>query len=136
MVAPIIWYLNLPREKKALKINRHSNKIQSKIGWEGFCIKEGFAQKKGADFDKIFSQKVNVLSIQIVLRLIGRLYEFVGWANECENDISSWKFGRGDVYKTTCKDFKSMVYDCWSKRSDFYSLKQAPRDGIKCLTPL
>ena len=73
----IFKIVNLPHGKKALK-----NKLVFKLKKDGSgkvvkhkarLVVKGFQQKKGIDFDEIFSPVVKMTSIRVILGLVAKL---------------------------------------------------------------
>ena len=88
---------------------------------------KGFNQKKGIDFEEIFSQMVNVSSIHVALGLIARLIL------EVEQLDVKTTFLHGDleeeIYMQQPEGFevKGKENLVCKLRKSFYGLKKAPR---------
>ena len=68
--------VELPKGKKVLmnkwgfKLKKDGDKL---VKYKAWLVVEGFSQKQGIDFDKIFSPIVKMSSIRVVLRLVASL---------------------------------------------------------------
>ena len=77
-------------------------------------VVKGFAQKKGIDFDEIFSLVVKVTSIRTILSLVV-VEDFASWTVGCKNNLSPWGFGGRDLYATAT--------GVWGQREGEFSLQ-------------
>ena len=84
--------INLPHGKKDLK-NKWVFKLKKDgsekvVKHKARLVVKGFQQKKGIDFDEIFSPVVKMISIRVILGLVAKLnLEF----DRCQDNISSWR---------------------------------------------
>lgn len=126
--------VKLPKGKKALK-NKWVYKLKKDDGklvrYKARLVVKGFTQKKGIDFDEIFSPVVKMSSIRVVLGLAATMNL------ELEQLDVKTAFLHGDldeeIYMEQPEGFKvrgkeDMV--CRLKKS-LYGLKQAPRQWYK-----
>ena len=60
-------------------------------------VVKGFAQKKGIDFDEIFSLVVKMTSIRTIFKSSGGRI-FASWTLRCKNSLSPWGVGGRDLY--------------------------------------
>lgn len=124
----------LPKGKRTLK-NKWVYKLKKDDGnlvrYKARLVVKGFSQKKGIDFDEIFSPVVKMSSIRVVLGLVASLNL------ELEQLDVKTAFLHGDleeeIYMEQPEGFKvkgkeDMV--CRLKKS-LYGLKQAPRQWYK-----
>ena len=122
--------VELPKGKKVLmnkwgfKLKKDGDKL---VKYKAWLVVEGFSQKQGIDFDKIFSPIVKISSIRVVLRLVASL------DLELQQLDVKIAFLHGDlkeeIYMDQLEGFKvkgkkHMV--CKLKKS-LYGLKQTPR---------
>ena len=127
--------VKLPKEKKALnniwvyrvKENEHSSHLR----YKGRLVVKGFTQKKGIDFDEIFSPVVKMSSIRVILGLAASL------DLEVEQMDVKTAFLHGDleeeIYMEQPEGFEvkgKENYVCRLRKS-LYGLKQAPRQWYK-----
>nr|AAV88069.1 hypothetical retrotransposon [Ipomoea batatas] len=127
-----------PKNRKALK-NRWVYRVKHEEGtsvprFKARLVVKGFSQKKGIDFDEIFSPVVKFSSIRVVLGLAARL------DIEIEQMDVKTAFLHGDldeeIYMEQPEGFKvkgKEDYVCRLKKS-LYGLKQAPRQWYKKFT--
>ena len=127
--------VKLPKGKRALK-NKWVYKVKqqehiSQPHYKARLVVKGFSQKKGVDFDEIFSPVVKISSIREVLGLATSL------DLEIEQMDVKTAFLHGDLDKEiymeqskgfTVKEKEDSV--CKLKKS-LYGLKQAPRQWYK-----
>ena len=126
--------INLPQGKKALK-NKWVFKLKKDgsgkvVKHKARLVVKGFQQKKGIDFDEIFSPVVKMTSIRVILGLVASLNL------ELEQMDVKTAFLHGDlkeeIYMQQPEGFevsdKNLV--CKLKKS-LYGLKQAPRQWYK-----
>ena len=68
--------VNLPKGKRALK-NKWAYRLKTENNshqwYQARLVVKSFAQKKGVDFEEIFSHVINMSSIQVVLGLVASL---------------------------------------------------------------
>lgn len=127
--------VKLPKGKKALK-NRWIYRLKQEENstsprFKARLVVKGFGQRKGVDFDEIFSPIVRMTSIRTVLALAATL------DLEVEQMDVKTAFLHGDlneeIYMEQPEGFKvkgKEDYVCRLKRS-LYGLKQAPRQWYK-----
>ena len=127
--------VKLPKGKKALKnkwvfrIKREEHNLQPRF--KARLVVKGFSQRKGIDFDEIFSPVVKMTSIRTVLGLAASL------DLEIEQMDVKTAFLHGnleeEIYMEQPEGFKEKGkedYVCKLKKS-LYGLKQAPRQWYK-----
>ena len=127
--------VKLPKGKKALK-NRWVYKVKqdehtSQPRYKARLVVKGFSQRKGIDFDEIFSPVVKMSSIRVVLGLVA------SQDLEIEQMDVKTAFLHGDleeeIYMEQPEGFEMKGkedYVCQLKKS-LYGLKQAPRQWYK-----
>jgi hypothetical protein len=124
------WDLvQLPSGKRALQ-NKWVYKLKEEDGGEkrykARLVVKGFTQKKGIDFDEIFSPIVKMTSIRIILILV--VVEDLYLEQLDVKNFFPWGFGGRDLYAATIgyevKGKENLV--CRLKKT-LYGLKQAPR---------
>lgn len=127
--------VTLPQGRKTLK-NKWMYKIKNEEGspqlrYKARLVVKGFGQKKGIDFDEIFSPVVKMSSIRVVLVLAGSLNLEVE-----QHDVKT-AFLHGDleeeIYMQQPEGFQVKGKEklvCKLKKS-LYGLKQAPRQWYK-----
>ena len=127
--------VELPKGKKALK-NKWVFKLKKDgsgkvVKYKARLVVKGFLQKKGVDFDEIFSPVVKMASIRIILGLVASLNL------ELEQMDVKIAFLHGDlheeIYMEQPEGFKVSEKEnlvCKLKKS-LYGLKQAPRQWYK-----
>ncbi|KAJ4718977.1 Retrovirus-related Pol polyprotein from transposon TNT 1-94 [Melia azedarach] len=127
--------VKLPKDKRALK-NKWVYRIKqeeytSQPRYKARLVVKGFSQRKGVDFDEIFSPVVKMSSIRVVLSIAASL------DLEIEQMDVKTAFLHGDlnkeIYMEQPKGFKikgKEDYVCKLKKS-LYGLKQAPRQWYK-----
>ncbi|RVX05220.1 Retrovirus-related Pol polyprotein from transposon TNT 1-94 [Vitis vinifera] len=127
--------VKLPKGKRALK-NRWVYRVKQKEHtlqprYKVRLVVKGFSQKKGIDFDEIFSPVVKMSSIRVVLGLTASL------DLEIEQMDVKTAFLHGDLDKEIymeqpegCIIKRKEDYVCKLKKS-LYGLKQAPRQWYK-----
>lgn len=124
----------LPKGKKALK-NKWVFKLKKDgeklVKYKARLVVKGFGQKKGIDFDEIFSPVVKMTSIRVVLGLVASL------DLELEQLDVKTTFLHGDleeeIYMVQPEGFEVRGKEhmvCRLKKS-LYGLKQAPRQWYK-----
>ena len=127
--------VKLPKGKRALK-NRWVYRVKqeehtSQPRYKARLVIKGFSQKKGIDFDEIFSPVVKMSSIRVVLGLAASL------DLEVEQMDVKTAFLHGDldkeIYMEQPEGFKvKEKEDCVCKlNKSLYGLKQAPRQWYK-----
>ncbi|GKV45166.1 hypothetical protein SLEP1_g52276 [Rubroshorea leprosula] len=129
--------VNLPKDRKALK-NWWVYRVKHEDGtlvprYKARLVVKGFSQKKGVDFNEIFSPVVKMSSIRVVLGLVACLDLEVE-----QMDVKN-AFLHGDldeeIYMEQREDFKAKDKEdfvCRLKKR-LYGLKQAPKQWIKKL---
>ena len=127
--------VKLPKEKKALKnkwvykLKTENNSSQQR--YKARLVVKGFSQKKGIDFEEIFSPVVKMSSIRVVLGLAARLNL------EVEQLDVKTAFLHGDleeeIYMEQPEGFKVKGKEnlVCKLRKSLYGLKQAPRQWYK-----
>ena len=127
--------VKLPKDRKALK-NRWVFRVKHEDGnpvprYKARLVVKGFNQKKGVDFDEIFSPVVKMSSIRVVLGLAASL------DLEVEQMDVKTAFLHGDldeeIYMEQPEGFEvkgKENYVCKLKKS-LYGLKQAPRQWYR-----
>ena len=95
------WDLvKLLAEKRALQ-NKWVYKLKEEYGgkkwYKARLVVKGFAQKKGIDFDEIFSLVVKMTSIVTILSLVV-VEDFLLEQLDVKNNLSRWVFGGRDLY--------------------------------------
>ncbi|KAJ4724838.1 Retrovirus-related Pol polyprotein from transposon TNT 1-94 [Melia azedarach] len=127
--------VKLPKDKQALK-NKWVYRIKqeeytSQPRYKARLVVKGFSQRKGVDFDEIFSPVVKMSSIRVVLGIAASL------DLEIEQMDVKTAFLHGDldkeIYMEQPEGFKikgKEDYVCKLKKS-LYGLKQAPRQWYK-----
>jgi hypothetical protein len=73
---------------------------EGKKCYKARLVVKGFAQKKGIDFDEIFSPVVKMTSIRTILSLLV-VEDFHLEKIICKNKFSPWGFGGRDLYAAT-----------------------------------
>ncbi|KAJ4728518.1 Retrovirus-related Pol polyprotein from transposon TNT 1-94 [Melia azedarach] len=131
----IFELVKLPKDKRALK-NKWVYRIKqeeytSQSRYKAILVVKGFSQRKGVDFDEIFSPVVKMSSIRVVLGITASL------DLEIEQMDVKTAFLHGDldkkIYMEQPEGFKikgKEDYVCKLKKS-LYGLKQAPRQWYK-----
>ncbi|KAH9299886.1 hypothetical protein KI387_044109 [Taxus chinensis] len=94
------WDLvKLPKGKRALQ-NKWVFRVKEEEGgkkrYKARLVVKGFAQKKGIDFDEIFSPVVKMTSIRTVLGIVAA--EDLLRKIRCKDYIYPWRFGGGAIY--------------------------------------
>ncbi|KAL6323545.1 hypothetical protein AAG906_039125 [Vitis piasezkii] len=127
--------VKLPKRKRALK-NRWVYRVKqeehtSQLSYKARLVVKGFNQKKGIDFDEIFSPVVKMSSIRVVLGLAASL------DLEIQQMDVKIAFLHGDLDKEIYMEQPEGFvlkgkedYVCKLKKS-LYGLKQAPRQWYK-----
>ena len=127
--------VKLPKDRKALK-NRWIYRVKheessSSPRYKARLVVKGFSQKKGVDFEEIFSPVVKMSSIRVILGLVATL------DLELEQMDVKTAFLHGDleeeIYMEQPEGFIEKgkeSYVCKLKKS-LYGLKQAPRQWYK-----
>ena len=126
--------VKLPESRKALK-NKWVFKLKKDgdkpVKYKAHLVVKGFGQKRGIDFDEIFSPVVKMSSIRVILRLVASL------DLELEQMDVKTSFLHGDldeeIYMVQPKGFEKTRKEhlvCKLKKS-LYGLKQAPRQWYK-----
>ncbi|KAJ4716959.1 Retrovirus-related Pol polyprotein from transposon TNT 1-94 [Melia azedarach] len=127
--------VKLPKDKRALKNNWvyriKQEEYTSQPRYKARLVVKGFSQRKGVDFDEIFSPVVKMSSIRVVLGIAASL------DLEIEQMDVKTAFLHGDldkkIYMEQPEGFKikgKEYYVCKLKKS-LYGLKQAPRQWYK-----
>ncbi|KAL5818254.1 hypothetical protein ACOSQ3_022150 [Xanthoceras sorbifolium] len=127
--------VKLPQGRKALK-NKWVYKIKSEEGnlqprYKARLVVKGFGQKKGVDFEEIFSPVVKMSSIRVVLGLAASLNL------EVEQLDVKTAFLHGDldeeIYMEQPESFqvKGKEKSVCRLKNSLYGLKQAPRQWYK-----
>ena len=126
--------VKLPKGKKALKnkwVYKHKTENNGSQRYKARLVVKGFSQKKGIDFEEIFSPVVKMSSIRVTLGLAARLNL------EVEQLDVKTAFLHGDleeeIYMEQPEGFKvNGKEDLVCKlRKSLYGLKQAPRQWYK-----
>lgn len=122
--------VKLPKGKRALKnrwIYRVKQEHNSRLRYKARLVVKGFSQRKGVDFDEIFSPVVKMSSIRVVMGLAASL------DLEIEQMDVKTAFLHGDlqeeIYMEQPEGFTAKgkeEYVCKLNKS-LYGLKQAPR---------
>ncbi|GKV32108.1 hypothetical protein SLEP1_g40737 [Rubroshorea leprosula] len=126
--------VELPKGRKTLKnkwvfkLKKDGDKI---VRYKARLVVKGFSQKKGIDFDEIFSPVMKMSSIRVVLGLAASMNL------ELEQLDVKTAFLHGDLHEEICMDqpegFEEQGKEhmvCKLKKS-LYGLKQAPRQWYK-----
>lgn len=127
--------VKLPNDKRALKnkwvFELKTEEHTSRLRYKARLVVKGFSQKRGIDFDEIFSPVVKMGSIRVVLGLAASL------DLEVEQMDVKTAFLHGDldkeIYMEKTEGFQvkgKEEYLCRLQKS-LYGLKQAPRQWYK-----
>ena len=126
--------VELPKGKRPLKnkwvfkLKKDGNKL---VRYKARLVVKGFAQKKGIDFDEIFSPVVKMSSIRVVLGLAASLHL------EIEQLDVKTAFLHGDLQEEIYMDqpegfeVKGKEHMVCKLKKSLYGLKQAPRQWYK-----
>ena len=127
--------VKLPKDKRALKnkwvFRLKTEENSSQPRYKARLVVKGFSQKKGIDFDGIFSPVVKMSSIRVVLGLAASL------DLEIEQLDVKTAFLHGDleeeIYMEQPEGFEARGKEdlVCSLRKSLYGLKQAPRQWYK-----